>query len=51
MNDREHKRLERSIDKIKIAIEYSNEFLTNEEFNNMINILKRLENKNKRIKG
>ena len=45
MNDREHKRLKNSIDKIKIAIEYSNEFLANEEFNNMINILKRLENK------
>ena len=45
MNDREHKRLKNSIDKIKIAIEYSNEFLTNEEFNTMINILKRLENK------
>ena len=45
MNDREHKRLKNSIDKIKIAIEYSNEFLTNEELNNMINILKRLENK------
>ena len=36
MNDREHKRLKNSIDKIKIAIEYSNEFLTNEEFKNIV---------------
>ena len=45
MNDRESKRLEESIDKIKIAIEYAGEFLTDEEFNSMIGILKRLENK------
>ena len=44
MNDRESKRLEESIDKIKIAIEYAGEFLTDEEFNSMIGILKRLEN-------
>ena len=45
MNDREHKRLERSIDKIKIAIECSGEFLTDEECDSMINTLKRLEDK------
>ena len=45
MNDREHKRLERSIDKIKIAIECSGEFLTDEEFDGLISILKRLMNK------
>ena len=47
MHRREYERFENSIHKIREAIEYAGDFLTEEEFDNMCVILARLEKKSK----